>query len=123
MMNIVERIKDKCFSNNSIDCKPLLLFKKIQNKLKLQAALKAPALQRNSACAATAGAWHRLLHATDDPATQFCTSPVGGSMSRLVPPLQHAQKLTILITFNPQCLNYILTKYEAGSSKSLGGVR
>ncbi|MEQ2312116.1 Transient receptor putative cation channel subfamily M member 7, partial [Ameca splendens] len=52
-----------------------------KRKLKLQAALKALAPQRNSACAATAGAWHRQLRMTDEAAIKFHTSPLGGTVS------------------------------------------
>ncbi|MED6233993.1 hypothetical protein ATANTOWER_020296, partial [Ataeniobius toweri] len=43
---------------------------------KLQAALKALAAQRNSACAATMGAWHCDPHATDMAVARFHTLPL-----------------------------------------------
>ncbi|MEQ2285664.1 hypothetical protein AMECASPLE_034253 [Ameca splendens] len=54
---------------------------KKQNKLKLQAALKALARQRNSDCEATTGAWHRWLQTTNEAAAQFQMLRLGGAVS------------------------------------------
>ncbi|MEQ2245834.1 hypothetical protein ILYODFUR_031992 [Ilyodon furcidens] len=54
-----------------------------KNKLKLQAALKALAPQHNSACAATMGAWRRLLHSTNVAAVEFQMSPLRETVSNM----------------------------------------
>ena len=53
----------------------------------------------------------------------FCFLRQVRQVRRLATPPERAQKLTILITFDPPSLNCILTKFEANRSKSLGGVR
>ncbi|MEQ2245601.1 hypothetical protein ILYODFUR_029659 [Ilyodon furcidens] len=73
--------KEIIFSNPDRGREPLFYCKiQAQRKLKLQAALKALALQRNSACAVNVGPWHRRLHATNEPAVQFQMSPLGGAV-------------------------------------------
>ncbi|MED6241780.1 hypothetical protein ATANTOWER_026650, partial [Ataeniobius toweri] len=57
---------------------------RIQKNIKLQAALKGLAAQRNSACAAIAGSWHRHLHATDKAAARFHMSSVNGTVSNML---------------------------------------